>query len=1015
MKSLVTAQHGQVLLANGNVTIEIANGKQNIAPGEQLPKGSTLYIEDGAEVEIAFEDGTTYSNLSSASQDSEETMADSDFSALDEIQALQDLIASGEDPTAGLPDTAAGAGTAGNQGGTDFVSVARSGGETIASSGFSTDGVTQSEFTAASNLNESVVDNPSELINDITTIDEDGVATGNVLGNDSDVDNDLTVTSFEVDGNTYTAGTEVTLEGGTLVISEDGSYTFTPNENWNGSVPVIAYTTNTGSTATLTIVVNAVDDPSIVVNDSNTIDEGSVATGNVLDNDSDIDSDLTVASFEVNGEGYTAGTTVELEGGSLVINEDGSYVFTPNDNWNGTVPVITYTTNTGSTATLTLEVTPVDDPSVLANDSNTIDEDSVATGNVLDNDSDIDSDLTVASFEVNGESYTAGTTVELEGGSLVINEDGSYIFTPNDNWNGSVPVITYTTSTGSSATLTLEVTPVDDPSGLANDSNTFDEDSVATGNVLDNDSDIDSDIDSDLTVASFEVNGTSYTAGTTVELEGGSLVINEDGSYTFTPNDNWNGTVPVITYTTNTGSTATLTLEVTPVDDPSVLANDSNTIDEDSVATGNVLDNDSDIDSDLTVASFEVNGESYTAGTTVELEGGSLVINEDGSYTFTPNDNWNGSVPVITYTTSTGSSATLTLEVTPVDGPSVLANDSNTIDEDSVATGNVLDNDSDIDSDLTVASFEVNGESYTAGTTVELEGGSLVINEDGSYVFTPNDNWNGSVPVITYTTSTGSSATLTLEVTPVDDPSVLANDSNTIDEDSVATGNVLDNDSDIDSDLTVASFEVNGESYTAGSTVELEGGSLVINEDGSYVFTPNDNWNGTVPVITYTTNTGSTATLTLEVTPVDDPATIAINDTDKGTVTEDGAVDENETTVQVTGGKLDVTDADTGEAVFQTQTEVADGDFGFFSIDESGNWTYTLNNDHDAVQSLPEGETEIRTITVTSADGTATHTVTITIVGANDPADITVGQGDSDLGTVTEDGLDDGNALTVES
>ncbi|WP_246033225.1 Ig-like domain-containing protein [Shewanella canadensis] len=38
---------------------------------------------------------------------------------------------------------------------------------------------------------------------------------------------------------------------------------------------------------------------------------------------------------------------------------------------------------------------------------------------------------------------------------------------------------------------------------------------------------------------------------------------------------------------------------------------------------------------------------------------------------------------------------------------------------------------------------------------------------------------------------------------------------------------------------------------------------------------------------------------------------------------------------------------------------------------------------------MPEGETEIRTITVTSADGTATHTVTITIVGANDPADIT--------------------------
>ncbi|PKH60987.1 cadherin-like domain-containing protein, partial [Shewanella sp. Bg11-22] len=64
-----------------------------------------------------------------------------------------------------------------------------------------------------------------------------------------------------------------------------------------------------------------------------------------------------------------------------------------------------------------------------------------------------------------------------------------------------------------------------------------------------------------------------------------------------------------------------------------------------------------------------------------------------------------------------------------------------------------------------------------------------------------------------------------------------------------------------------------GQTVTAGSTVALEGGSLVINEDGSYTFTPNDNWNGSVPVITYTTNTGSTATLTIEVTPTNEGVT----------------------------------------------------------------------------------------------------------------------------------------------
>ncbi|MGK4302436.1 VCBS domain-containing protein [Shewanella xiamenensis] len=872
---------------------------------------------------------------------------------------------------------------------------------------------TNTGSTATLTINITPVDDPSVLVNDTNTVAEDSVATGNVLSNDSDIDSTLSVVSFTVNGNTVTAGTTVALEGGSLIINADGSYTFTPNANWNGTVPVITYTTNTGSTATLTINITPVDDPSVLVNDTNTVAEDAVASGNVLSNDSDIDSTLSVVSFTVNGNTVTAGTTVALEGGSLIINADGSYTFTPNANWNGQVPVITYTTNTGSTATLTINVTPVDDPSVLVNDTNTVAEDSVATGNVLSNDSDIDSTLSVVSFTVNGNTVTAGTSVALEGGSLIINADGSYTFTPNANWNGTVPVITYTTNTGATATLTINVTPVDDPSVLVNDTNTVAEDAVASGNVLSNDS----DIDSTLSVVSFTVNGNTVTAGTSVALEGGSLIINADGSYTFTPNANWNGQVPVITYTTNTGSTATLTINITPVDDPSVLVNDTNTVAEDSVATGNVLSNDSDIDSTLSVVSFTVNGNTVTAGTTVALEGGSLIINADGSYTFTPNANWNGQVPVITYTTNTGSTATLTINVTPVDDPSVLVNDTNTVAEDSVATGNVLSNDSDIDSTLSVVSFTVNGNTVTAGTTVALEGGSLIINADGSYTFTPNANWNGQVPVITYTTNTGSTATLTINVTPVDDPSVLVNDTNTVAEDSVATGNVLSNDSDIDSTLSVVSFTVNGNTVTAGTTVTLEGGSLTINADGSYTFTPNANWNGTVPIITYTTNTGSTATLTINVTPEGDPANISVNDTDNGTVTEDGDSDTDVATVQTVGGKLDVTDVDNGEAVFQVQTNVADGNYGTFSIDADGNWTYVLNNSHIDVQSLAAGETLTRNITVTSADGTATHTVTITIVGANDPADITVGegQGDTDNGTVTEDGDSDTDVATVQT
>ncbi|MCL1152414.1 Ig-like domain-containing protein, partial [Shewanella ulleungensis] len=246
----------------------------------------------------------------------------------------------------------------------------------------------------------------------------------------------------------------------------------------------------------------------------------------------------------------------------------------------------------------------------------------------------------------------------------------------------------------------------------------------------------------------------------------------------------------------------------------------------------------------------------------------------------------------------------------------------NTIVEDTVATGNVLDNDSDVDSDLSVVSFEVDGQSYAAGTEVTLENGVLVLNADGSYTFTPNENWNGSVPVITYTTNTGITATLTIEVTPLDDASVLVNDSNSIVEDTVATGNVLDNDSDVDSDLIVVSFEVDGQSYAAGTEVTLENGVLVLNADGSYTFTPNENWNGNVPVITYTTNTGITATLTIEVTPVADGAPTVIINTDTN---NDGFISNEElngaTEINVTIG-LENTGAQAGDTLIVNGIEI---------------------------------------------------------------------------------------------
>ncbi|MEB0109707.1 Ig-like domain-containing protein, partial [Pseudomonas sp. MH9.3] len=89
---------------------------------------------------------------------------------------------------------------------------------------------------------------------------EDSVATGNVLSNDVDVDNVLSVATFNVNGTTYNAGQIATIAGvGSITIGADGAYAFTPVKDFNGDVPQIGYTTNTGSSSTLDVKIDAVD------------------------------------------------------------------------------------------------------------------------------------------------------------------------------------------------------------------------------------------------------------------------------------------------------------------------------------------------------------------------------------------------------------------------------------------------------------------------------------------------------------------------------------------------------------------------------------------------------------------------------------------------------------------------------------------------------------------------------------------------------------------------------------
>ncbi|MBL1320643.1 MAG: retention module-containing protein [Methylophaga sp.] len=138
--------------------------------------------------------------------------------------------------------------------------------------------------TATVTLTIAPQDDPTITMSDVGNTDEDTIlsvnAANGVLSNDTDIDDILSVASFQVDGDvtTYTANSIATIAGvGALTINSDGSYLFTPAADYDGIVPFASYTTNTGETDTLTISITGINDAPVASTNTGTFDEDQLS------------------------------------------------------------------------------------------------------------------------------------------------------------------------------------------------------------------------------------------------------------------------------------------------------------------------------------------------------------------------------------------------------------------------------------------------------------------------------------------------------------------------------------------------------------------------------------------------------------------------------------------------------------------------------------------------------------------------------------------------------------------
>ncbi|WP_143751911.1 Ig-like domain-containing protein, partial [Maribacter sp. 4U21] len=317
--------------------------------------------------------------------------------------------------------------------------------------------------------------NPEMIVEVYACVNTDGDALANYLDLDSDGD-----------------GCPDALEGSAgftdADINPDGSLTGAVDAN---GVPTAASGgQDAGSSADAATITAACNEPPVLVDDTDSVNEDATVSTAVLTNDSDPDNNLDASSLSV---------ATQPANGSATVNPDGTITYTPDADFNGTDSYTYQVCDAFSvceTATVTVTVNPQSDAPVVTDDTATVDEDNPVTVDILANDND---NADGGSIDASSVSITGSPA----NGTVVINPDGTVTYTPNADFNGTDSFTYQVCDNGTpdvqceEATVNVSVNSVNDSPVITDDTATLTEDTAGGVdiNVLGNDTDVDGTID----------------------------------------------------------------------------------------------------------------------------------------------------------------------------------------------------------------------------------------------------------------------------------------------------------------------------------------------------------------------------------------------------------------------------------------------------------------------------------------------------------------------------------------
>jgi VCBS repeat-containing protein len=593
------------------------------------------------------------------------------------------------------------------------------------------------------------------------------------------------------------------------------------------------------------------------------------------------------------------------------------------------------------------------------------------TFNVLSNDTVFNpSGTNPTIIQVNGAAVTANQSISLSNGSLTFlgssKTGNNFSYTPAAG-NASSTTFTYTISNGqgstATATVSISVTPVNDaPVITAPSSVTATEDTTLNvSGISVNDAD-----GNDLTVT-LSVSKGNLTAGgqsgASISLSGTLAQLNTSlGGLTYKPNQDVDTADTLVIGATDgiitTPVTKSVTINITPVDDPTVLTVPG---DQTAFLGGNlvfsaansnaitVADPDSTLSVTLSVGkgTLAAGGKS---GASIVLTGAAATITSQLNgltYSFTDTSPFNTTLD-ISVTGGTARQASVGISVAPPTTPFAAGNSFTFAEDTGAHLLDVLANDiHDDNNTLAITQLAVGAQTVTPGNSATISDGTLqgtlALAANGTDVtFTPVQDANGSLS-FTYTivqspdagdVEAVKTATVSVTVTPVnDDPTLSVPGAKTVDEDPSSPLAISGlSVADVDGDTLTVTLGVSKGTLSSVAPLAKTGASLTLTGSAADIntalagltYSPSLNVNGadSLSVSVSDGNGGSASgSVNITITPINDPPTIMVPGPQSG----DKSFLTDFDNLFTSDPKFSISDIDANGAAVQVDLTISDG------------------------------------------------------------------------------------------